>query len=186
MITFGEYDKIAFTSYTDQSNQARFVAVACRDKNKTSKLKTASPTPSCNSITCIFVLASKFGWEMHQLDLTNAFLNGKIDREKYVAIPQGLDYDPNRVMYQLKKALYRIGYSSSLRLLSPTDRFFSEIIGLKQKPRELCVYTKRTAGKVKIILIFVDDFLLTGNDNNGLKPYRTSTKSRTLVFQKRW
>ena len=86
--------KWVFTIKTNGTYKAQLVVVGCRDKNKAAKNETASPTPSSSSIRWLFVIASKFGWEIHQLDLTNAFLNGKIDREKFMAIPPGINHDP--------------------------------------------------------------------------------------------
>jgi hypothetical protein len=53
------------------------------------------------------VLAALEDWEIHQMDVKSAFLNGLLDKEIYMEQPQGfIDPDhPNKVCL-LKKAIY--------------------------------------------------------------------------------
>jgi hypothetical protein len=146
--------------------KARLVVVGCRDKNKASKIETASPTPSAASIRWLLVIVSKFGWEMIQLDLVNAFLNGKIDREKYVSIPQGLDADPKKLACRLKKALY--GLDIAPICFNRELNSFLESLGFTRNPREPCIYTRKEGGLITLLLTFVDDLVLTGNDTAGM------------------
>jgi len=39
-----------------------------------------------NTIWIILSLAAHFGWEMHQFDVKNAFLNGSLEEEVYMEI----------------------------------------------------------------------------------------------------
>ena len=40
-----------------------------------------------NTFRIILSLATHFGWEMHQLDVKNAFLHGSLEKEVYMEIP---------------------------------------------------------------------------------------------------
>lgn len=68
---------------------------------------------------------------MHQY----AFLNGKIDREKFVTVPPSIDHDPKRFMYRLKKTFYRLDIA--LVCFNREIDSFLKLIGFQQNPREL-------------------------------------------------
>ena len=46
------------------------------------------------------------GWELHQMDVNNAFLHGDLEEEGFMKMPPGFSTkDPNKVCW-LKKSLY--------------------------------------------------------------------------------
>jgi len=102
-----------------------------------------------------------------QLDVKSAFLHGEINREKYVSIPQGIDIDPKKFVCKLNKALYGLAVSSKCW----NDTFSSHIVscGFQQSLREPCLYTKHENGLITLVLIYVDDILVSGNDQNGIR-----------------
>ena len=52
-------------------------------------------------------LASMMKWELHQMDVKKAFLNGVIEEEVYIEQPQGFEVEDRRThVCKLKKALY--------------------------------------------------------------------------------
>lgn len=129
--------KWIFSLKSNGMYKARLVVVGCRDKNKAARVETTSPTPTSGSIKWLFILASKFGWNMWQLDLTNAFLNGKIDREKYVRVPQGINYDSTKYMCRLKKALY--GLDIAAECFHKEIDSFLKSQDFEQNKREPCI-----------------------------------------------
>jgi hypothetical protein len=50
-------------------------------------------------------IAETKGWEVHQMDVKNAFLHGDISEEIHMEQPQGFMQDSSLV-YRLKKSLY--------------------------------------------------------------------------------
>jgi len=161
--------KWIFTIKSNGTYKARLVVIGCRDKNKATRIETTSPTPTSGSIRWLFILASKFGWNMWQLDLTNAYLNSKIHCEKYVAVPKGINYDPTKYMCRLKKALY--GLDIAPKCFNIEIDSFLKSQGFEQNKREPCIYTKMNETLITIILVFVDDFILTGNDTISITDF---------------
>ena len=47
------------------------------------------------------------GWKIHQMDVNNASLNGKIEEEVYIEKPEGFEtFDHESHVCRLKRALY--------------------------------------------------------------------------------
>jgi len=62
------------------------------------------------TIRAIIALASARGWNLYQLDVSNAFFHGELDEEVYVVVPKGIPNPSNKVckfqncLYGLKQA----------------------------------------------------------------------------------
>lgn len=57
---------------------------------------------------CIMlVLVAQFNWELKQIEVTNAFLHGNLDKDIYIKQPEGFvnSKNPNHICLH-KKALY--------------------------------------------------------------------------------
>lgn len=71
---------------------------------------TFSPIAKLASVKLLLGLSSIKGWSLTQLDITNAFLNGNLDEDIYISLPQGYTpgdqpLPPNSVC-RLRKSLY--------------------------------------------------------------------------------
>ena len=66
-----------------------------------------APVTRLDTIRLILSLATQHGWEVHDLDVKSAFLNGQLQEEVYVAQPEGfiIKVEEHKV-YKLSKALY--------------------------------------------------------------------------------
>ena len=66
--------------------------------------ETFAPGASYTSIRTIMALASMMKWDIHQMDVKTAFLNGMIEEEVYIEQPQVEDKVTH--VCKLKKTLY--------------------------------------------------------------------------------
>jgi len=108
----------------------------------------------------ILSIASKFSWNIQQLDIKADYLNAELDKEIYATIPPG-DSNFGRRYWQLKKALYDLIQSG--RQWNKNNFKIFKLNGFKQVFTEKCVFFKRTKNKLKYIIgLYVDDMIITG------------------------
>jgi transposase InsO family protein len=176
--------KWVFSIKENGKRKARLVAVGCRDPEASlyTADEKASPTPSASVIRWVFSLAVHNGWGITQHDFTNAFLHSFLDRVKYMMIPPGLSYDSKKFVCKLNKALYGLATAPLCwyKLLSKT----LENLGFEMSPRELCVFRKTNSSDPKLIqvlLAYVDDIIITGNDTEGIKSTLNHLESKFQI-----
>ncbi|RVX02081.1 Copia protein [Vitis vinifera] len=114
-------------------------------------------------------LAINQDWCLQQLDIKNAFLNGDLEEEVYMEIPPGFEESmaKNQVC-KLQKSLY--GLKQSPRVWF--DRFTKTVLklGYKQGQADHTLFVKKShAGKMAILIVYVDDIILSGNDMEELQ-----------------
>ena len=118
------------------------------------------------SVSFFSIVANK-DWPLHQFDVKNAFLHGKIEEEVYMKAPPGFssDYKPGEGC-KLKKALY--GLKQSPRAWFGRFTAAMRKFGYKQSNSDHTLFLKRRQGKITCLIIYVDDMIITGNDKHEI------------------
>ncbi|GJX94568.1 retrovirus-related pol polyprotein from transposon TNT 1-94 [Tanacetum coccineum] len=97
------------------------------------------------------------------MDIKTAFLNGRLNKDVYMVQPEGFvnPKHPGRVC-KLQRSIY--GLKQAFR--SWNKRFDEEIkkYGFTQNPDEPCVYKRASGSIIVILILYVDDILLMGNN----------------------
>ena len=69
--------------------------------------ETFIPVAQYSSIRTILALSVQMGWDIHQMDVNIAFLNGIIEEEVYSELPEGFEiFSSESHVCRLKRALY--------------------------------------------------------------------------------
>lgn len=125
--------------------------------------ETFSPVAKQPTIRILLCLALHFDWSIKQLDISNAFLHGILEEEVYMVQPQGF-VQPNQsqLVCQLHKALY--GLKQAPRAWFSTFSNFLLTHHFVQSHWDSSLFIKKTSTTITILLIYVDDILLTGSD----------------------
>lgn len=111
----------------------------------------------------VLTLAATWNWSVRQLDLSNAFLNGRLSEALFMPQPEGY-VDPLRPCHvcRLKKALY--GLKQAPRAWYDKLRLSLTNWGFRQATNDPSLFYCRTVNGVVILLIYVDDILVTGSN----------------------
>jgi hypothetical protein len=126
---------------------------------------TFAPTAKYKSLCIVLHLAAIFGWEIAGIDVSNAYIEAKIDKLIYMILPKDLFRwpDGSRVVVELLQSIYGLKQAGELwnSLLNEKITEF----GFTRCMHDKCVYVLREqeTGVVTIIVVYVDDVLFTGN-----------------------
>jgi reverse transcriptase-like protein len=69
-------------------------------------METYAPTASLATFRLLVAISVFNGWQLRNLDIITAFLNGDIDTDVCMGVPEGMDLDPRRYVLKLRHSLY--------------------------------------------------------------------------------
>jgi hypothetical protein len=118
-----------------------------------------------NIVRILLSLAVNFDWSLHQFDVKNAFLHGNLQEEVYMELPPGcqLQVEGSKQVCKLRKSLY--GLKQSPRAWFGRFTNSMKAFGYQQSSSDHTLFIKHKEGKLTILIIYVDDMIVTGNDS---------------------
>ncbi|KAJ4744919.1 Transposon Ty1-NL2 Gag-Pol polyprotein [Rhynchospora pubera] len=155
--------------------KARLVAKGYKQVHGIDYEETFSPVVMFKSIRIMLAIAAFYDYEIWQMDVKTAFLNGNLEEDVYMTQPECF-VDPKNAnkVCKLQRSIYGLKQASR----SWNKRFDEEVkkLNFVQSEKEPCVY-KRISGSVVVFLVlYVDDILLIGNDIPELNAVKDSLK----------
>ncbi|KAK1686471.1 hypothetical protein QYE76_047319 [Lolium multiflorum] len=143
--------------------KARLVAKGFRQIQGVDYDETFSPVAKLKSVRILLAIAAFFDYEIWQMDVKTAFLNGDIEEELYMVQPKGF-VDPKNAdkVCKLQRSIYGLKQASR-----SWNRRFDGVIkdfGFIRTHGEACIYKKVSGSSVAFLILYVDDILLIGND----------------------
>ena len=129
----------------------------------------------------MLAIAAFYDYEIWQMDVKTAFLNGYLKEELYMMQPDGF-VDPkgaNKVC-KLQRSIYGLVQASR-----SWNICFDSVIkayGFIQSYGEACIYKKVSGSSVAFLILYVYDILLIGNDIEFLESIKECLKG---VFQRK-
>ena len=124
------------------------------------------------SIRILLAISVYCDYEIWQMDVKTAFLNGNIKEEIYMKQPEGfISSGSEQKVCKLQRSIYGLKQASR----SWNIRFDETIkmFDFHKNPDEPCVYKKVSGSAVTFVVLYVDDILLIGNDVGMLQSTRT-------------
>lgn len=110
----------------------------------------------------VLSLAISRGWILRQLDVNNAFLQGTLIDDVYMAQPQGfVDSDRLHHVCKLRKAIY--GLKQAPRAWYNELRQFLLASGFSNSVADTSLFVHKVGDHIMIILVYVDDIIVTGS-----------------------
>jgi len=133
--------------------------------------ETFAPVSRLDTIRMLLALSVHKGWKVYHLDVKFAFLNGYLQEEIFIEQPEGFQVKgQEEKVYKLKKALYGLKQAPRAWYSRIDDHF--QNLGFIKSPTEATLYVKLTDAKLIIVSVYVDDLLVTGNDEKFVKEFK--------------
>ena len=165
--------------------KARLVAQGYSQSLGVDYQEVFSPVVRYSSIRSLLAVANIRDWEIHQMDVKTAFLQGDLDEEIYMKQPDSyVDKErPNHVC-KLKKSIY--GLKQAARCWNFAIDNFLKSSGYQNSSADPCLYiksVKQKDGKIDFIILalYVDDILMFSNNIDMLKKEKMSLARRFKV-----
>lgn len=154
--------------------KSRLVILGCNQRYGEDYAETFAPVAKMTTVRAVLAVAAMQDWYTFQMDVTNAFLHGDLHECVYMKMPKGYTHFGSRIelnteakkpssttVCKLKKSLY--GLKQAPR------QWFSKLsltlveFGYNQSKADYSLFTKTRHDNITLILVYVDDLLISGN-----------------------
>ena len=157
--------------------KARLVAKGYSQRQGVDYEETFSPVAMLKSIRILLAIAAWYDYEIWQMDVKTAFLNGNVEEEIYMTQPEGfISTGEEQKVCKLQRSIYGLKQASR----SWNIRFDTTIkeFDFVKNPEEPCIYKKVSGSAVTFLILYVDDILLIGNDVGMLQSTKAWLSTR--------
>ncbi|KAK8597307.1 hypothetical protein V6N12_065778 [Hibiscus sabdariffa] len=155
-----------------QTYKGRLVAKDFRQIHGIDYDETFSPVAMFKSIRILLTIATFHDYEIWQMDVKTAFLNGKLEEDVYMTQPEGFVAPDNaEKVCKLQRSIYGLKQASRSWNLRFNDAI--KDFGFIRNEDEPCVYKKVSGSIISFLILYVDDILIIGNDVPTLQSIKT-------------
>lgn len=156
--------------------KARLVARGFLQRHGVDYEEVFAPVARIETVRVVVAHASMQRWKVHQLDVKSAFLNGELEEEVYVEQPAGfVKQGSEKKVLKLRKALY--GLKQAPRAWNKKIDKSLINMGYVRCISEHGVYVKSGGGDIVILCLYVDDLLVTGNNETKVIEFKRKMMS---------
>lgn len=141
----------------DGTKKARLVAKGFQVPYNKSDDFIYAPVCRLSTIRMILSMSVQKNWNLYQIDVPTAFLNGTMDTEVYIKAPEGLKTQSKYM--KLNRALY--GLRNAPKCWNIKFNQVMEKLEFMRSEYDYCLYNKTDV----YMVLFVDDALITGPKN---------------------
>jgi hypothetical protein len=129
---------------------------------------TFAPTGRLATLRVLLGLAAARGYEVEQMDVRCAFLNGIPDEEIFIKVPDGVDIEvPPGYGLKLQKSLY--GLKQSPRCWYQALKTFFESVNFTPAEADACLFVHQDSTRPCFVYVHVDDLVIVGPEVSFLK-----------------
>ena len=110
------------------------------------------------------------------MDVKNAFHNGELSEEVYMQPPPGLSVNSKKICH-LQRALYSLKQAPQAWFAKFSSTIFR--LGYTTSPYDSALFLRRTDKGTILLLLYVDDMIITVDDLSGIQ--RTQGFSQSAI-----
>jgi hypothetical protein len=133
--------------------------------------ETFAPVVKMVTVRTFLAVAAAKCWELHQMDVHNAFLHGDLDEEVYMKFPPGFRSSAPNQACRLRKSLY--GLKQAPRCWFAKLKSALLKYGFTQSYSDYSLFTLRRDSTELYVLVYVDDLIISGNDNKSIVSFKS-------------
>ena len=130
----------------------------------------------------LLALCAREDWELHQVDVKSTYLQGDLEEEIYMRVPEGA-VEPGKEgwVWRLLKAIYGLkqaGRQWKKRL----DTIMKEL-GFNKSAADDCLYIKTVDGLIEVVvLVYVDDMTVAGPKLKHVEDFKRDIAKQVTVM----
>nr|GEX61724.1 copia-type polyprotein [Tanacetum cinerariifolium] len=157
-----------------EKHKARLVAKGYSQQYGIDYTEVFAPVARLDTVRSILATAAQKHWEVFQLDVKSAFLQGNLEETVFVQQPVGFEVKgAEEKVYKLNKALYGLKQAPRAWYSRIESYFIKE--GFKRCSSEHTLFTKENeGGTLLIVSLYVDDLIYTGNNKRACEEFKSS------------
>nr|GEW26528.1 ribonuclease H-like domain-containing protein [Tanacetum cinerariifolium] len=141
--------------------------------------ETFSPVVKMVTVRCLICIVVSNDWPLYQLDVNNAFLYGDLNEGIYMSLPLGFECADKNKVCKLNKALY--GLKQAPRQWNAKLTTVLVEHGFVQSKYDYSLYLKHTNEVFVAFLVYVADFIITGNSLDEIENFKVYFISKFMI-----
>ncbi|CAI5966633.1 unnamed protein product [Closterium sp. NIES-65] len=156
--------------------KARYVARGFSQREGVDFFQTFAPTPKMTTLRVLLHIAAQQDYELHSLDFSTAFLQGRLHEEIWLRYPPGFtDTFPPGTQWSLRRPVY--GLRQSPREWHDTLRSTLRDLGFSPSSADPSLFV-RAGSTPFFILVYVDDLVFATADRAALAQVKSELQKR--------
>lgn len=132
--------------------------------------ETFAPVAKMTTIRMFLKVVAAKQWEVHQMDVHNAFLHGDLEEEVYMTLPPGFRSSGTNQVLRLRKSLYGLRQAPRCWFAKLTNALLR--YGFVQTYSDYSLFYLARGDMRLYVLVYVDDLLIGGNDSGAISRFK--------------
>jgi Reverse transcriptase (RNA-dependent DNA polymerase) len=129
-----------------------------------------------NTVIILLSVAINSDWKLYQMDVKNIFLQGNLEEEVYMTIPQGHEQKKSGMVCKLNKAIYGLKQLPCAWYAKLSHALL--LNNFTKSTSDSTMFVQIINNTIIVVLIYVDDIIIVGNDDNQIVNVKNYLKEK--------